>query len=221
MRHVVARLIGVMLILTLSSYLFGAGCVTTKSPYAFPKTIDTSAKYLFYLHNRSVERYGPSSDNDYHGVIKALQTRGFRVVSELRGEGTIVNVYAKEVAGQVKRLLSAGVPPQNISVVGHSKGAYITLIVAALVGNPKVSYVCQAGCGLSYWGAVPQPLVGRILSIYAANDSYASSCKSDFARAGAGLTSREIKFKTGGHGIFGTPKAVWLNPVVNWINAAR
>ena len=51
------------------------------------------------------------------------------------------------MAGQVGRLLAAGVPPSNVTVVGASKGGWLTLETAAELGRDDARSVVLAGCG--------------------------------------------------------------------------
>ena len=195
-----------------------------QASYGIPSSIDASAKYFLFLHNYYVEKNGPDGDCKYYDILKSFADRGFTVVSEVRTGKIIPCTYAEKVVKQVKTLLNSGVPPQNITVGGHSKGAVITLCVASKLENPKVNFVVMAGCEI---GVIAQnkmypdfqKLKGRILSIYATSDSLASSCEKAFSMASEGLSSTEIKLESdAGHRLFFAPKEIWLAPVIKWIN---
>ena len=112
-----------------------------------PDAIDSSAKYLFYMHGFAIERGGPRARSyDYSGILKELAKRGFVVIGEERSR-VRNDVYANKVAGQVRKLLAAGVPAKNITVAGHSKGGMITMLVMSMLANPEIAYVNFAGCG--------------------------------------------------------------------------
>jgi hypothetical protein len=212
------------------------GCAKASSSYDMPPTLDSSARYLFFLHGRIVEKSGPHGEHprhgayDYYGILKAFADRGFTVISEIRPTGTNPARYAEKVARQVETLLAAGVPPEHITVTGFSKGGVITLFVSARLGNPRVNFVVMAGCGKGPFGdsynrvlrrAGPS-LHGRFLSIYDGSDQVADTCKTAFAMASGGTTSMEIKLGTGlGHGLFYTPRKDWIEPVVDWINRVQ
>ena len=51
----------------------------------------------------------------------------FVVISEQRPRNTDVEEYAGKVTGQITALLDAGVPAENITVLGASKGAAIAI----------------------------------------------------------------------------------------------
>jgi hypothetical protein len=88
-----------------------------------PDAIDANAKYLCYMHGLAIGQGGQRARSyEYSAILKALAERGFVVIGEEHSRVTN-DVYAKQVASQVRRLLAAGVPAQNITVAGHSKGA--------------------------------------------------------------------------------------------------
>ncbi|HET6514001.1 MAG TPA: hypothetical protein VFG09_02490 [Thermodesulfovibrionales bacterium] len=185
------------------------------------------AKYVIYLHGVGVEKYGVAkASEDYRGIVKALQQRGFVVISEVRSPDTKVSEYGKKVAGQVKALVTKGVPPENVTVVGYSKGGLITLWASAAGDDPKVNYVVLAGCIQkgkesyeTYANSVAPKLKGRILSMYDAADPDRGTCKDFFAAAGDKVTGKEIVFETGeGHGLFRKAVDQWMNPLNYWAN---
>lgn len=215
---------------------------TAPSSYDMPSTIDASAKYLFFMHGAIVESRGPRGvhpkhqewgPHDYYGILKAFENQGFTVISEERPRGTELLKYSKKVAGQARSLLAAGVPPENITVSGFSKGGTITLIVSTLLKTPKVNFVVLAGCCSNhpmisslYNKTVlsrAQHLQGRFLSIYDTVDDECQTCEKEFKLAAPEtIKSREIKVKVGlGHGLFWTTRKDWFDPMVSWINRSQ
>ena len=185
-----------------------------------PARPDPKARYVFYLHGRILETQGRRAVSpdfgpyEYDAILEALAARGLAVVSEVRKDGA-GREFVDKVAGQVRRLKAAGVPSRHIALIGASKGAGMTLQVAAALGDPEMSYVVLAGCSVEQ----PTALRGRILSIYDADDSFQPSCARTFAQA-AHLTARkEIVVKTGrGHGLLYKPYEEWVSPAVAWIH---
>ena len=188
-----------------------------------PAEIDTSAEYFFFLHNYYVEVKGPDGDCKYHDLLQAFNEGGAVVISEVRTGKIIPCSYAQNIADQVNQLLAAGVPPENVTVAGHSKGGAIALCVASLLGNEKINYVIMAGCeiaGIKKHNLYPDfsGLKGRILSIYANSDTIASSCAQSFSASGSGLTDTEIELESDkGHKLFFGPDTVWLDPMRGWL----
>lgn len=199
-------------------------CISYAKPvsYGIPPTIDGSAHYLFFLHNYYVEQHGPNRDCKYHDILKAFSEKGFTVISEVRSGKIVPSLYAQKIVRQVKKLLNAGVPPERISIAGHSKGGVITLCVASQLRNPKIGYIIMAGCDIkSLEQAYPDftQIKGEILSIYASSDSIANSCQNEFSKAIIGICYKEMKLKSEkGHRLFFQPEDIWVEPVMAWIN---
>lgn len=196
-----------------------------------PPAIDPAARYLFHMHGRAIEVQGPTAKTPwgtylYSDVVGAFADRGFVVISEVRPPTTQLAPYATAVAGQVAKLLAAGVPPENITVTGFSKGGAIAVLTTATIGNPRVNFVMMAGCLLAGGGRTPaDPTAiarpqGRIFSIYDEGDTEAGSCATNFADKPS-VTFRETIMHEGrGHGLFLTPNKVWLDSVVDWALAS-
>jgi len=196
--------------------------------YAFPEHIDPALRYLFYLHGKIIEDQGlPAVSPDYGeyeygAILQKLSDHGFRVISEPRPQDTDGWEYAQRVAEQVSELLDAGVPAENISVVGASKGAGIAIFVSNLMKNEKINYVPMAICAPDTVAELIQSqvaLYGNVLSIYDSTDQFAGSCAELFEYSqGKGLTRHEeIVLQVGtGHGILFQPLDEWVMPVVEW-----
>jgi predicted esterase len=190
-----------------------------------PETIDPRQDYLIYLHGRIIEEEGlrPTSPRfgvyEYEKILEAFAGQGFVVISEPRPRDADVGVWADKVAGQVRALRQAGVPPQRITVVGFSKGAGIALLAASTLEEPKVNFVILAGC--SAWpSAAEEALQGRILSMVDASDDAATTCQKTFDQAKGPLVHEEVVLKLGtGHGAFYRP-GDWLGQVAKWVKQA-
>ena len=189
--------------------------------YEMPSTIDRSAQYLFFLHNYYVEKHGPNGACKYHDILKAFSDNGSTVISEVRSGKIVPSEYAKKIVRQVKRLLDAGVPPENITIAGHSKGGVITLCVASQLRSPKIGFIVMAGCEIKpLVQAYPDfsQLKGDFLSIYALSDTIAGSCQKAFSKASIGFSNKEIQLKSDkGHQLFFQPEIIWIEPVMTWV----
>jgi pimeloyl-ACP methyl ester carboxylesterase len=226
-----SALLGVTLSLSIAtgaSIVASAGEVLSEVPEA----ADPARRHLFYLHGAWIEQRGLERSHPRHGryeyqaIVDALAERGFLVISEARTGATDVGAYAKKVAAQVRQLLEKGVPPSQVTVIGHSKGGSIVLIAASELREEKLNFVIMAGCGKpgSGFGRGFQRFLeeraarlrGRLLSIYDASDGVAGSCRAAFEKA-ALTESDEVVLETGrGHALFWSPEAVWLDEVVEW-----
>lgn len=200
------------------------------SGYAFPDLIDPTKQYMFYLHGKIIEDqvipaispdYG---EYEYGAILKKLSGYGFVVISEQRPKNTDSGEYANKVAGQVRVLLKAGVPAKNITVVGASKGAGITILVSNLLENKGINYVLMAICDPATVEELKQNqviLYGKVLSIYDTKDALAGSCQELFSFSqGKGISRYdELVLNVGtGHGILYKPLDEWILPTVKWAN---
>lgn len=184
-------------------------------------------KFLFYLHGGIVQDLGPHAVSQdygpylYYAILDSLKGHGFQVISEVRPKGTDVQSYAGKLVKQIDTLLRNNVPPENITVVGASLGAYIVIESAHMLGNSRIRYVVMALCNeynLKNYAKYKMSLCGNFLSIYESTDQKGScnellwekTCKSGY---------REVQLNMGnGHGFIFKPHPEWINPLVNWIN---
>jgi predicted esterase len=192
-----------------------------QSQYGMPVVPAASAKYLFFFHNLYVETKGPEGDCKYYDILKTFTDKGFVVISELRPKDASVVEYARKGTANIQKLLDSGVPAENITVAGHSKGAVIAIQIASLLRKSKVNYVIMAGCGIkALEKAYPNYslLKGNILSIYATSDKIAGSCNQAFSQIKEGTTVKEIAVENAaGHQLFFKPVNAWVEPVISWL----
>lgn len=200
------------------------GC-TSAPTYEFPESIDPSQRYMFYLHGKILEDQGLPAispeygEYEYEAILEALHEHGFVVISEQRPKNADGFVFAKRVRKQVQALLEAGVPPQNITVVGASKGAAITVLVSNLLENDEANFVLLGACHPDTVGEFMRDqvrLVGNVLSIYDSVDKWAGSCQEFFSFSELS-NADEIVLEIGtGHGILYQPLDEWVLPTVEW-----
>ncbi|HEX9962291.1 MAG TPA: alpha/beta hydrolase, partial [Pyrinomonadaceae bacterium] len=188
---------------------------------------NTKAKYLFYLHGKIVEDQGAKAVSERYGayeyekIVEGFRAEGFNVVSEARPKDTDVIKYAEKVAGQVRQLLKDGVAPENITVVGASRGAFIAMLASTYIKNKNVNFVIIAGCSVSREFLNLANLHGNVLSIYEKSDT-TGSCKQVFEDAEGLSKQKEVMLETGlAHGFIYRPMREWLIPTLDWANYQR
>ena len=193
-----------------------------------PKSPDPRAHYVIYLHGRIIEEQGPRPTHpdwgvyEYQKILETLAAPGRTVISEQRRAGTDMDQYAEHVAGQVRKLLAAKVPAENIAVVGFSKGGGIATRASSLLKNDKVNFVFLAACGNGDFSRSTLDVRGRILSIYEASDEMGQPCAQLFAKSKGTGERKEIKIQTGKqHGAFYQPRKEWTVPLLAWIQKVR
>lgn len=213
------------ILMGLAVFALSASAIAGTVEKDVPDAIDSNAKYLFYMHGFAIEQGGPRAISyDYPGILKELAKRGFVVIGEERGR-VRNDVYAQKVARQVGRLLAAGVPAKNITVAGHSKGGMITMLVMSMLANPEIAYVNFAGCGregsgfegyLQFAQNRASMARGQFLSAYDRSDQIAGSCKAALDKMSQAVVTERVLNIGGGHELFYTPKAEWLDILQAW-----
>jgi pimeloyl-ACP methyl ester carboxylesterase len=191
---------------------------------AVPAAPDPKARYLFYLHGLIVEEQGTRPTSPKHGVyeyreiLEHFRDEGFVVISEARPKGTDAEAYGAKVAGQVRGLLGAGVPPRHVTVVGASRGGVIAMIASTLLRERRVRFVIMASCGdYDIFKRFRVDLAGEILSVYDDKDDVAGTCAGFFERSSGVSKRKEVVLKLGlGHGILYRPLKEWTRPVAAW-----
>ncbi len=202
--------------------------VVTTIPRSSTSSASTDKRYLFYLHGKIIEDQGIPAispeygEYQYQAILDRLSGFGFEIISEKRPKNTDALEYAQKTAGQVASLLQSGVPAKNITLVGASKGASITMFVSTILENSEIHYVILAGCNAEMADLLKNKemsLHGNVLSIYDSADMMAGSCQDIFSSsAGKGLTEHnEIVLTVGtGHGVIYKPIDEWIIPTVKW-----
>lgn len=189
-----------------------------------PKNLDPTTRYVIFLHGRIVEDKGPRPTHEewgvyeYRKILDTLAAPGFTVISEQRAHGTDMDRFAEHVDQQVRTLLAAKVPAQNITVIGFSKGGGIAIRTSNLLKNDKVNFVFLAACGDGNFSDSKLDVRGRILSVYEASDEIGRSCAQLFAKSKGAGEHKEIKIAAGGgHGAFFRPRKEWTAPMIAWV----
>ena len=198
--------------------------IWTGDDIATRDTFDRNLRYIFYLHGKILEDEGLDAVHPEHGRYEYLETLAYlasdgnQIISEVRPAGTDSYKYAETVAGWVTRLLDADVPSQNISVVGFSKGAFITLLVSDMLEDPQINFIAIAICGDWILFETDIRLSGRVLSLFETSDDFGGSCQKLIDRSPGISDFEEISYSTGeGHGAFYQADSFWLEDVLNWI----
>lgn len=191
---------------------------------SIPKDIDPDGKYLIYLHGKIIEDQGVDAVSPQFGpyefeeILKYLADAGFNVIGEVRTGPTDVDAYSDHVAAQVHSLLDGGVPGENITVIGFSKGGALAIFTSAKLGNADLNFVLIGICGDWEHDDPGVALAGRILSLYERSDDFGSSCKPLAEKSPGVVAFEEIEFNTGKrHGAFYSADPIWLDPIIAWI----
>lgn len=206
------------------SLLLAGPCLASTIHSDFPASIDPDGIYVFYSHGAIVEGGDPKPKHpkwgiyDFPAIKRDLAGSGFEVIASHRPQKTDPAKYAKTLVGQVNKLLDAGIEPNRISLLGFSKGGYISALASSEIDD-AINVILLAACGKRVKNSPDIRLHGNFLSIYETSDSV-GSCKK-LADNSPGLVSfEEISISTGlSHGAFYRPVEDWMKPVKDWIQA--
>ncbi len=198
---------------------------------ALPKVIDKRERFLFYLHGGVVTVLGNNAVNqsrpewgpyEYLGILDSLKNRGFNIISENRKPGVDDSVYSGKIVGQVDSLLAAGVPPEQVLLLGASAGWNIVLQVADILKDKNMRYVIMGGCWPdTHKEYVNMELYGHFLSVTEATDPH-GTCQNIFEGRKHLSSYKEITLHTGlSHGFIYRGHRAWIDPVINWFHSIR
>jgi hypothetical protein len=211
-------------------FLFNVKKVSSQTiSSVLPVKIDSKSKFVFYLHGRIVEDQGANAVSsvygpyEYNKILEALKNKGFNVISEVRPKDTDPEKYILKVSAQIDSLINAKVPPGNITVIGASKGGFMTILLSSLLNNENVNYVIMGICNDMEFNIIDGKgikLCGNILSIYEGSDKNGgSSCTKFFVAAKCLNNYKEIRLNMGNaHGFLFKPFPEWINPASDWAN---
>lgn len=191
-----------------------------------PDQPDNTRPYLFYLHGLIVEVAGIRPKSEEHGyyeyqlILEELAQKGFTVISEARKKDTQVVPYAEKVVSQVKKLLADGVLPENIVIVGASKGGIITAYVSSILQERQMHFVFLAGLFEKCLTDKNLKLFGKVLSIHDRADKLSITPDLYFQRSdGLGQFKEIVLSLDIGHGLIYRPHREWIDPLLAWLPA--
>lgn len=155
---------------------------------------------------------------DSPNILKTLSSFNAIVISEHRKAKSSPLKHAEKLQNQVNRLLERGVSPRNITLIGFSRGGYITALASNMIQNANINYVILAACTSSLELNEDVVLTGHVLSIHESSDSV-GSCNEVVKRNPRAVSSfKEIEISTGlEHGAFYRPIDAWISPVKFWL----
>ncbi len=190
----------------------------------FPEQIEANEKYVFYSHGFIVEGTNPTPKNEKWGVYEfpaikeSLADSQYNLIAYHRPKGTDPFVHAKSLASNVRKLLKKGVAANHITIIGFSRGAFITSLTSHYLEETPVNTVLLAGCGRIVSNKYSDiKMNGAFLSIYETTDG-AVTCEKLRNRSPKLTSYDEISITTGEeHGAFYRPIPEWVVPVKQWV----
>ena len=213
-----------MRLLILLSFLYSTICFGGEIYSEFPESIKPNDKYVFYSHGYIVEGDNPTPENPRWGVYDFPQIKlhlsddDYNLIAYHRPKNTNPRKFAKKLSDNVLELIRKGVEPQNISLVGFSRGAAITIFTSSLLSRDDINYAILAGCGNYINKNLDLIMHGNVFSVIEVSDDLVGSCQPLIDRSKTVQSFKELPISTGKeHGAFYTPLPEWVNPVKKWI----
>ncbi|QCU74341.1 alpha/beta hydrolase [Pseudoalteromonas distincta] len=189
----------------------------------FPDNVDPNGKYVFYSHGKIVEgentnpvspRWG---EYDFPEVKDAISSNNYNLIAYHRIQNTNPKTFALKLTNDVKKLITLGVKPQNITLLGFSRGGEITILASRHIQNPDINIILLASCANFMKNNEKFEVYGNIYSIYETSDMV-GSCQFLINQSPGVNSFSEISISTGKeHGAFFTPIIEWVQPVKNWL----
>lgn len=182
-------------------------------------------KYLYYLHGKIIEDLGAENAVSerfgryrYAEILQRFKNEGFEVISEARERDTDVEEYSAKLVNEIKKQMNNGVSPENITVVGASKGSLIAMLTSTKLANKNIKFVIIASCNRRVQDNYELNLHGKILSIYEISDTVGGDTCEQIKRNSKGIAEyKEIEIETKlDHGFLYKPLKEWIEPTINW-----
>ncbi len=192
------------------------------NPTSQPSEVDKRARYLIYISGYIVHSGNPRPTSprfgiyEYEKILETFRQNGFIVISEARKQSSELEPYATTVAGHIDRLLKGGVPPQQITIVGASQGAWIAMLASTSLKNQKLNFVLLGSCAADDGLLKIVDLHGNVLFISERTD-LPGSCER-FRADATGLSGYKfLEINTGQkHGFLFRPMEEWIRPTIDW-----
>ncbi|HET7711619.1 MAG TPA: hypothetical protein VFL80_06785 [Thermoanaerobaculia bacterium] len=187
-------------------------------------------RHLIYLHGRIVQEqqnarplHPQFGHYELARIVEVFRKAGFVVTADLRPRNQSVDEGADRVVDQVNGLLTAGVPAEDIVIVGASMGAAITFASAARLPHKGLRFAVLGTClstSLRSLAERGQVFAGRFLSVREASDEATAGCppwRDASAQLPSAIRAREIVVNTGlNHGYIYRPIREWTTPIITW-----
>lgn len=190
------------------------------------QNLNKENNYVFFLHNKFLEEnpdgafsteYGVKAE--YNRVLESFRKDGFVVFSEKRKPKTNGIEYAKKVTKQIDSLISKGVKPNHITVVGTSKGGYIAQYISTIAKNQDLNFVFIGSYQDIDIEETPEiEFCGNILTIYEKSDVFGVSALKRKQLSKLPIPHfKEIELNTGlKHGFLYIASDEWIKPCKMW-----
>ena len=188
-------------------------------------TNPSNPKHVFYLHGRIIEVQGINAVSeqfgkyDYQAIIDSLSIENVIVHHEIRTTETDFYDFGAKISGEIDRLIKNDVKPEQITIVGASKGAVMAMYISH-ISQHQINYVLLGANNDYLEQEMDWELKGNILGIYEISDAIAGKNYQFWINKSENTAHfKELGIDTGlGHGFLYRPVGEWLEPTREWVN---
>ena len=190
------------------------------------QNLETEKDYIFFIHNKFLEENPDGTFSkeynvkaEYNKIIESFSKDGFVVLSEKRKPNTNGIEYAKKIVLQIDSLTQKGIKPNNITVIGTSKGGYIAQYVSIFAKNQNLNFVFIGSYQNTDIAEIPAiNFCGNILTIYEKSDVFGVTAFKRKETSKLKINQfKEIELNTGlKHGFLYIASDEWLKPSKMW-----
>ncbi|MEZ4879159.1 MAG: hypothetical protein R2801_03190 [Chitinophagales bacterium] len=176
------------------------------------------------MHGRIIEIQGKNAVSEQYGkyefdsIVNALKIPNAKVIAAIRNENVDYLAYANKISQSIDSLVSAGIKPKNITIIGASKGAIIASNISN-INKHSVNYILLAGNNDFQELNNDWKFHGQVLCFYDDSDTIAGK-NYDYWKNKPNYTTKfeQIKIdKNLGHGFLYQPYKEWIEPSKKWI----
>ena len=186
----------------------------------------TNLKHVFYFHGKIIEQQGKEAVSpefgryEFDSIVSTLENQGWKVYADIRPQDVNLEEYCQKVSRQVDSLVEkVKCQPENIAIIGASKGAVMAMRVSDLNQYP-INYVLLGANSDYIEENYDWYMKGRILGIYEKSDTIADKDYQFWInRSKEAKEFNQLEINTGlNHGFIFWPLKEWVEPTVEWIN---
>lgn len=155
---------------------------------------------------------------EFDSIVEAFKVENSEVIAEVRNENVDYLEYADKVSKEIDSLISSGIKPKSITVIGASKGAIIAGNISNINTNP-INYVFLAGNNDYQEEHNDWKFHGQVLCFYDDSDKIAGK-NYDYWKNKPNYTTKFEQIKVDkklGHGFLYKPYKEWIEPAKKWI----
>jgi len=179
---------------------------------------------VIYLHGQIIEEQGINAHSTLFGkyafeeIIDFLRNTPATVYADVHDSNVHFVHYCQQISNRIDSLILTGIRPNQITVLGASKGGVMAMIISNMNETP-INYIFLGSNNITIEQENDWSFNGRILGIYDLSDKLAGKPYDHWIEQSPNAKSfKQVELNTGvGHGFLYKPIDEWLLPTKEWI----